>query len=322
MTWLTRTVLAPTPVRCDAPSTAFVRAKNQRVVAVHAGKKKNVNNDDGVRSSSGSSGSAPFSGQPRKKTTSTTGATTGASGSKTTATSPTRAQESKQPATTVAPAYLHVQATRAGSFPTLAARNFRRELRNLVRDALPRRAPRPPGPRLGQSAAAAAPEGEEKQAAGGEGEGGEELLEEEMEMPECFGFTLDNEAIYRYDADHPAPGPAPVPAAVQVLYEILLFFVDRLYEGRAIERFWFLETVARMPYFAYTTCLHLYETMGWYRAPELRRWGGSARVVRSIAHDVCAAVALCLSERFSFSFLRRTKIAKKISASFLVIGLY
>lgn len=301
MTWLTRTVLAPTPVRGGAPSTAFVRAKNQRVVAVHAGKKKKVNNDDGVRSSSGSSRSAPFSGQPRKKTTSTTtttGATTGASDSETTATSPTRAQESKQPATTVAPAYLHVQATRAGSFPTLAARNFRRELRNLVRDALPRRAPRPPGPRLGQLAAAAAPEGEEKQAAGGEGEGGEELLEEEMEMPECFGFTLDNEAIYRYDADHPAPGPAPVPAAVQVLYEILLFFVDRLYEGRAIERFWFLETVARMPYFAYTTCLHLYETMGWYRAPELRRWGGSARVVRSIAHDVGK------------------------SASFLVIGLY
>ena len=26
-----------------------------------------------------------------------------------------------------------------------------------------------------------------------------------------------------------------------------------------------------MPYFAYTTCLHLYETMGWWRTAELRR---------------------------------------------------
>lgn len=36
------------------------------------------------------------------------------------------------------------------------------------------------------------------------------------------------------------------------------------------QRFWFLETVARMPYFAYTSVLHLYETLGWWRSPELR----------------------------------------------------
>jgi hypothetical protein len=28
--------------------------------------------------------------------------------------------------------------------------------------------------------------------------------------------------------------------------------------------------VARMPYFAYTTCLHLYETLGWWRTGGLR----------------------------------------------------
>ncbi|KAF5834555.1 hypothetical protein DUNSADRAFT_8722 [Dunaliella salina] len=32
------------------------------------------------------------------------------------------------------------------------------------------------------------------------------------------------------------------------------------------KRFWFLETVARMPYFSYISCIHLYETLGWWRA--------------------------------------------------------
>lgn len=35
--------------------------------------------------------------------------------------------------------------------------------------------------------------------------------------------------------------------------------------------FWFLETIARVPYFAYVSMLHLYETIGWWRAPGLRQ---------------------------------------------------
>jgi ubiquinol oxidase len=31
------------------------------------------------------------------------------------------------------------------------------------------------------------------------------------------------------------------------------------------QRFWFLETVARMPYFSYITMLTLYESLGWWR---------------------------------------------------------
>ena len=39
-------------------------------------------------------------------------------------------------------------------------------------------------------------------------------------------------------------------------------------------RFWVLEVVARMPYFAYISMLHLYESLGWWRAAaELRRVG-------------------------------------------------
>lgn len=65
-------------------------------------------------------------------------------------------------------------------------------------------------------------------------------------LPEAFGFTLSNEAIHEFDQDHPAPGREPVPPPIQVAYDVLLFFVDRVYEGKAIERFWFLETVCRL----------------------------------------------------------------------------
>uniref|UniRef100_A0A7S0SJB7 Ubiquinol oxidase n=1 Tax=Mantoniella antarctica TaxID=81844 RepID=A0A7S0SJB7_9CHLO len=155
------------------------------------------------------------------------------------------------------PGYMPAEATRAGSFPALAARNFQREFESLITDIF---------------RSLSIPTGSTKQSQRLAEDAGEVPSTPEMsEMPECFGFTLSNEAILRYDLSHPPPGPVPVPAPIQLLYTILLFFVDRLYEGKAIERFWFLETVARMPYFAYTTCLHLYETMGWYRAAELRR---------------------------------------------------
>jgi hypothetical protein len=46
----------------------------------------------------------------------------------------------------------------------------------------------------------------------------------------------------------------------------LCYGLDLIYpENRPIERFWFLETVARMPYFSYNTMLTLYEMLGWWR---------------------------------------------------------
>jgi len=56
-----------------------------------------------------------------------------------------------------------------------------------------------------------------------------------------------------------------------VLYNTIVFLLDNVFENRAVERFWLLETVARMPYFAYSSCLHLYETLGWWRTAELRK---------------------------------------------------
>lgn len=52
----------------------------------------------------------------------------------------------------------------------------------------------------------------------------------------------------------------------------LCFVLDIIYDKRPIQRFWFLEVVARMPYFSYISMLHLYESLGWWRAgAELRR---------------------------------------------------
>lgn len=47
-------------------------------------------------------------------------------------------------------------------------------------------------------------------------------------------------------------------------YYILCSCIDILYDENPIDRFWFLEVVARMPYFSYISVLHFYETMGWW----------------------------------------------------------
>mmetsp|Transcript_11708 Transcript_11708/g.37194 ORF Transcript_11708/g.37194 Transcript_11708/m.37194 type:complete len:359 (+) Transcript_11708:48-1124(+) len=41
--------------------------------------------------------------------------------------------------------------------------------------------------------------------------------------------------------------------------------LDVMYEGQTYPRFYVLETIARVPYFAYMSVLHLYESLGWWR---------------------------------------------------------
>ena len=38
--------------------------------------------------------------------------------------------------------------------------------------------------------------------------------------------------------------------------------LDRIYEGRPIQRFWVLEVIARAPYFAFLSVFHLQESLG------------------------------------------------------------
>ncbi|MGI0493983.1 alternative oxidase [Alkalinema pantanalense CENA528] len=52
---------------------------------------------------------------------------------------------------------------------------------------------------------------------------------------------------------------------IRLLVSILVFVMNTVYRDRPIQRFYVLETVARVPYFSYLSVLHLYETIGWWR---------------------------------------------------------
>ena len=42
-----------------------------------------------------------------------------------------------------------------------------------------------------------------------------------------------------------------------------MFLIDLLYEEKPYARFYVLETIARVPYFSYISCLHYLETIGY-----------------------------------------------------------
>lgn len=83
-------------------------------------------------------------------------------------------------------------------------------------------------------------------------------------------LTLDSAAIW--EREH-ARGEVVAPWVIKVPYFGLCYMLDVVFEGRnAFSRFFLLETVARMPYFAYITMLHLYETLGfWRRSADIKR---------------------------------------------------
>ena len=75
-------------------------------------------------------------------------------------------------------------------------------------------------------------------------------------------LKLSNKAIW--DREHSRP-EVKAPLVIKIPYLVLCLMLDFLFDGIPISRFWFLETVARMPYFSYITMLHTYETLGWWR---------------------------------------------------------
>lgn len=58
-------------------------------------------------------------------------------------------------------------------------------------------------------------------------------------------------------------------APIRLLYKAVCVYIDIAFKDRPVPRLWFLEVVARIPYFSYTSCLHLFATLGWWRSPEL-----------------------------------------------------
>mmetsp|Transcript_36976 Transcript_36976/g.118540 ORF Transcript_36976/g.118540 Transcript_36976/m.118540 type:complete len:390 (+) Transcript_36976:53-1222(+) len=98
------------------------------------------------------------------------------------------------------------------------------------------------------------------------------LEKDPLRPPDCLGLVLSNEAVAEAEKRREAAGgKVDAHPVSRKLYEVGCFFLDSGFDGRPIQRFWFLETVARIPYFSYVSMLHLYESLGWWRAPELRK---------------------------------------------------
>ncbi|KAK4532178.1 hypothetical protein CCYA_CCYA11G3035 [Cyanidiococcus yangmingshanensis] len=54
-------------------------------------------------------------------------------------------------------------------------------------------------------------------------------------------------------------------------YQLSCRIIEAVFRNRPIARFWFLEMVARVPYFSYLSVLHLYESLDLVHVTELRR---------------------------------------------------
>jgi ubiquinol oxidase len=82
-------------------------------------------------------------------------------------------------------------------------------------------------------------------------------------------LELNNENIWTREHNRPS---VQAPRSLMAVYYGICFMLDVIYDKRPIDRFWFLETVARMPYFSYVATLHMYETLGfWEIDGELKR---------------------------------------------------
>ena len=100
----------------------------------------------------------------------------------------------------------------------------------------------------------------------------ENYIPPEERPPLCLGLTLSNQEVKEAEKRREArEGRVEVNAAARALYDVGCYTLDELFDGRPIARFWFLETIARIPYFSYVSMLHLYESFGWWRGIELRK---------------------------------------------------
>ena len=82
-------------------------------------------------------------------------------------------------------------------------------------------------------------------------------LEKEMRCrpPGCLRLHLSNEAVKEAERIRESGPGGTVEANVVArgLYDFGCLMLDTLFDERPIQRFWFLEVVARIPYFSYTS---------------------------------------------------------------------
>ncbi|KAJ8906562.1 hypothetical protein NDN08_003055 [Rhodosorus marinus] len=94
-----------------------------------------------------------------------------------------------------------------------------------------------------------------------------------LSISEKLQFTLDDEKVKAMELAREEETQTLSSSSFisRSIYQCTCMFLDVLFVNRPIPRFWLLETVARMPYFAYLSVLHLYETFGWWHVSELRK---------------------------------------------------
>ena len=90
---------------------------------------------------------------------------------------------------------------------------------------------------------------------------GTKKLGKNKNVAELESLTLSNELIWKREKSRE---PVECSWIMKKIYVILCTIIDILYKDKPIQRFWFLEIVARMPYISYVSILHFYETMGWW----------------------------------------------------------
>jgi ubiquinol oxidase len=74
-------------------------------------------------------------------------------------------------------------------------------------------------------------------------------------------LKLSDKNIWERECTRP---PVACPRVMKSLYYLVCWSLDIIYKNKPIDRFWFLEVIARMPYFSYIAILHMYETLGWW----------------------------------------------------------
>jgi ubiquinol oxidase len=81
-------------------------------------------------------------------------------------------------------------------------------------------------------------------------------------------LRLDNDKVWARE-ESLIESAVPAPLLIKLPYLATCNVLDKLYDGdngkRVLAKFWFLETIARVPYFGYNTMIFFYETMGWWR---------------------------------------------------------
>lgn len=78
---------------------------------------------------------------------------------------------------------------------------------------------------------------------------------------EDYSLTLNTVALWEMEKKEQKV-EAPIP--MMVVYYVICYILDALYQKDPIARFAFLETLARQPYFSYVALYHFYETIGFW----------------------------------------------------------